>query len=148
MVNPMLPKPRWTPFYEWTRNTLNNFPYARNDTFKRMKMLLAWKNIVRDRFLYIFLRTHWGNSLKFGAMVYRDHLQNWLDFGHSLLIFFLLVALWLSELVKVGVSVYFLENAWEESLEIWCADVFWPHLELITFWPQSVDFPPFGSTLI
>ena len=32
-------------------------------------------------------RIHGGNSLKFGMQMYLDHFQNWLDFGHSLLIF-------------------------------------------------------------
>ena len=30
-------------------------------------------------------------------LMYLDHLQNWLDYGHSLLIFLILVLFWLSE---------------------------------------------------
>ena len=38
----------------------------------------------------IFWRMHGRNSLKFCMLMYPDHLQNWLDFGHSLLIFLIL----------------------------------------------------------
>ena len=37
------------------------------------------------------------NGLKFSMLLYPDHLQNWLDFGYGLLIFFILVAFWFSE---------------------------------------------------
>ena len=37
------------------------------------------------------------NGLKFCMLIYPDHLQNWLDFGHALLIFLIMVPLWLSE---------------------------------------------------
>ena len=42
-------------------------------------------------------RTHGWNSLTFCMLMYPDHLQNWLDFGHGLLIFLFLASLWLSE---------------------------------------------------
>ena len=35
----------------------------------------------------IVLRTHGRSWLKFGMLIYPDHLQNWLDFVHGLLIF-------------------------------------------------------------
>ena len=38
----------------------------------------------------------WRNGLKF-CIMYLDHLQNWLDYGHSLLIFLLLAPVWLRE---------------------------------------------------
>ena len=41
----------------------------------------------------IFWRMHGSNELKFGMLMYPDYLQNWLGFGHSLLI--LLISLWL-----------------------------------------------------
>ena len=37
-----------------------------------------------ERFPDICRRTHGGNGLKFYMLVYLDHLQNWLDYGHSL----------------------------------------------------------------
>ena len=37
------------------------------------------------------------HGLKFHMLMYLDHLQNWLDYIHSLLIFLRLTPLWLSE---------------------------------------------------
>ena len=48
-------------------------------------------------FLGIFRRMHLGNSLKFYMLMYPDHLQNWWDFGHALLIFLIKVPLLLIE---------------------------------------------------
>ena len=42
-------------------------------------------------------RTHGGNGLKFCTQMYLDHLQNWLVYGHGLLIFLILALFWLSE---------------------------------------------------
>ena len=41
--------------------------------------------------------THKGNGLKYGMLLYPDHLQNWLDYGYCLVIFLILVLFWLSE---------------------------------------------------
>ena len=38
-----------------------------------------------------------GNGLNFGMLVYPDHFQNLLNFGHRLLIFLILASFWLSE---------------------------------------------------
>ena len=43
-------------------------------------------------------KLHGGNGLQFCMLMYPDHLQNWLDFGHGLLIFLLLARLWFSEI--------------------------------------------------
>ena len=51
-----------------------------------------------ERFPGILRRTHGGNSLKFCMWMYLGHLKNWLDHGHGLLIFLLLVSLWLIEI--------------------------------------------------
>ena len=37
------------------------------------------------------------NRLKFHMLMYPDHLHNWLDFGHALMISLIMVPLWLSE---------------------------------------------------
>ena len=37
------------------------------------------------------------NSLKYNNLMYLDHLQNWLVYGHGLLIFLILALFWLSE---------------------------------------------------
>ena len=42
-------------------------------------------------------RTHGGNGLKYGMLLYPDHLQNWLAYHYSLLIFVILALFWLSE---------------------------------------------------
>ena len=52
----------------------------------------ACPSVRPSRFPGICRRTHGGNSLKFYMLMYLDHLQNWLVYGYSLLIF-----LWLSE---------------------------------------------------
>ena len=49
------------------------------------------------RFLGICRIMHGGISLKFYMLMYLDHLQNWLVYGHSLLIFLILALFWLSE---------------------------------------------------
>ena len=43
----------------------------------------------------ILLRTHGRNDHKFGMLMYWNHLQGWLDFGHGLLIFLILAQFWL-----------------------------------------------------
>ena len=50
-----------------------------------------------ERFPGICLRMHGGISLKFYMLMYLDHLQNWLVYGHGLLIFLILALFWLSE---------------------------------------------------
>ena len=54
-----------------------------------------------ERFPGICRRTHGGNSLKFCMLMYLDHLQNWLVYGHVLLIFVILALFWLSETGQV-----------------------------------------------
>ena len=49
--------------------------------------------------------------------------------------------------VKFGVSGYFPENPWRKWPEMLHADVSWPPSELISLWPQSVDFSNFGAIL-
>ena len=42
-------------------------------------------------------RTQGGNGMKFYMLMYLVHLQNWLVYGHGLLIFLILAQFWLSE---------------------------------------------------
>ena len=68
-------------------------------------------------------RTHGGNGLKFCMLMYPDHLQNWLDYGHGLLIFLLLAPLWLSETGEIwSFRAFFGERiegmAW--NFACWC----------------------------
>ena len=69
---------------------------------------------------------HGQNGLKFGTLMYLDHLQYWLYFGHSLLICLILAAFYLVKEVKIIVSRHFLESALEEWPEIWHGGVSWP----------------------
>ena len=50
-----------------------------------------------ERFPGICWRMHGGISLKFYMLMYLGHLQNWLVYGHGLLIFLILALFWLSE---------------------------------------------------
>ena len=54
-----------------------------------------------ERFPGICRRTHGGNGMKFCMLMYLGHLQNWLDYGHGLLISLLLALLWLSEMGQI-----------------------------------------------
>ena len=50
-----------------------------------------------ERFPGICRRLHGGISLKFYMLMYLDHLQNWLVYGHGLVIFLILALFGLSE---------------------------------------------------
>ena len=54
-----------------------------------------------ERFPGTSRRTHGGNGLIFCMMVYLVYLQNWLDYGHGLLIFLLLASRWLNEMGQI-----------------------------------------------
>ena len=55
-------------------------------------------------------RTHGGNDLKFCMLLYPGYLQNWLDYGHSFLIFLILVQFWVSEMGQIWGCRAFLEK--------------------------------------
>ena len=61
----------------------------------------ACPSVRPDRFPGISRRTHGGNSLKFCTLMYLDHLQNWLVYGFSLLIFIILALFWLREMGQI-----------------------------------------------
>ena len=50
-----------------------------------------------EKFPGICRRMHGRISLKFYMLMYLDHFQNWLVYGHGLLIFLILALFWLSE---------------------------------------------------
>ena len=64
--------------------------------------LTVLRHVRPERFPGICRRTHGGNGLKFYMLMYLDHLQNWLVYGHSLLIFLILALFWLSETGQIG----------------------------------------------
>ena len=55
--------------------------------------LSAYMSVCPERFPGMSKRMHVSNSLKFGSVIYPDHFQKWLDFGHSILMFLLLMRL-------------------------------------------------------
>ena len=100
------------------------------------------------------------NGMKFCTLMYLDHLQNWLVYGHSLLVFSNFAAIstqWNgSNLGFSGICwkthwanglKFCLENAWREWPEILHADVSWPPSEFVSSGLRSVDFCDFGTIL-
>ena len=68
-------------------------------------------------------RTHGGNGLKFYMLMYLDHLQNWLAYGHGLLIFLILALFWLSETGQIWGFWAFPRERMEEmawNVARWC----------------------------
>ena len=59
------------------------------------------KQIKRVWFSGIFVLMLGKNWLKFGMLIFPDHLQNWLYFAHGLLVFFHLGPFWLSETYQI-----------------------------------------------
>ena len=57
----------------------------------------ACPSVRPERFPGICRRIHGGIGLKFYMLMYLDHVQNWLIYGHDLLIFLILALFWLSE---------------------------------------------------
>ena len=56
-----------------------------------------WSLVRPEKFLSIFWRTYGGHGLKFKMLMYPNHLQSWLDFGYSLVIFLILTQFWHAE---------------------------------------------------
>ena len=93
-----------------------------------------------QRFPCITLRTHGKNGIKFGMLVYSDHLQNWLHFGSSTVDFphyGEILTRWNVSYLGFG---HYLENAWNEWPQIWHAGVPWLLSELNRFWSCYIDF--------
>ena len=76
-----------------------------------------------ERFPGICRRTHWGNGLKLYMLMYLDRLQNWLVYGHGLLIFLILALFWLSETGQIWGFRAFPGERMEEmasNFACWC----------------------------
>ena len=78
---------------EWFWVIRRIFIYSHHNTF----VFFSKMSVRQERFPGISWRTHGGNGLKFCTLIYLDHLQNWLVYGYSLLIFLILALFWLSE---------------------------------------------------
>ena len=66
----------------------------------------------------IFWRTLVRNGLKYGRLMYPDHLRIWLDFGLGLLNFLILLTFWLVKRVRFEVSCIFLRTHWRNGLKL------------------------------
>ena len=92
--------------------------------------------------------------LKYGMLLYPDHLQNGLDYGYGLVIFLILVLFWLSETGQIWGSQAFSgkpieEMAWDFAC--WCILTTFSETGQIwgfqAFWSCSVDFPHYCHPL-
>ena len=83
----------------------------------------ACPSVRLERFPGICRRTHGGNDLKFYTLMSLDHLQNWLVYGHGLLIFLILALFWLNETGQIWGFRAFLGERMEEmawNFARWC----------------------------
>ena len=73
--------------------------------------------------LILFLTAVTSKGRKFDMLMYPDHLENWLDFGHHLLIFFILAAFWLSEtdhICNIWTFSWEHKGGMASNLACWC----------------------------
>ena len=75
--------------------------WSRFGDFSNLGVILTLWNGSNFWFRGISWRTHGRNGLKFCLLMYPEHLQNWLNLGHGLLIFLLLASLWHSETGRI-----------------------------------------------
>ena len=97
--------------------------WPRSVDFHNFGAILTYWNGSNLGFPGISHRTLRGNGLKFCTLMYLDHLQNWLVYGHSLLIFLILAQFWLSETGKIWGCLAFLGERMEEmasNFACWC----------------------------
>ena len=81
-------------------------------------------------------------------LMYLDHFQNWLHYGHSLLIFQILTLIRHSEKGEIwGFQIFSTKKTFREWLEILYFDVSWPPSELVSLWSWFVGVSHFGGIL-
>ena len=100
-----------------------------------------------ERFPGIWRRMFGGNGHKSCMLMYLGHLQNWLDYGHGLLIFQILAPFDFVKRVKCEVSGHLPENAWREWPVILHVDVSGQLSGLVSLWSRFVDISNYGTTL-
>ena len=91
--------------------------------FSYFGAILTWWNGSNLGFPGISRRMHGGNGLKFCTLMYLDHLQNWLVYGHGLLNFLILAQFWLSETGQIWGFRAFPRECMEEmasKFARWC----------------------------
>ena len=97
--------------------------WPRSVDFSNFGAILTLWNGSNLGFPGISQRTHGGNGLKFCTLMYLDHLQNWLVYGHGLLIFLILALFWLSETGQIWGFRAFPGEPMEEmpwNVACWC----------------------------
>ena len=83
---------------EWFWVSRRIFIYSHHNTYVFSLRCPSVRPSVRlERFPGICRGMHKGIGLKFYMLVYLHHLQNWLVYGHGLVIFQILALFWLSE---------------------------------------------------
>ena len=75
--------------------------WPRSVDFSNFGAILTSWNGSNLGFPGISRRTHGGNDLKCCTLMYLDHLQNWLIYGHILLILLILALFWFSETCQI-----------------------------------------------
>ena len=128
-VSGHLPKNAWREWPEilhadvsWPSSELISL-WPRSVDFSNFGTILTWWNGSNLGFPGISRRMHGGNSLKFCTLMYLDHLQNWLVYGHGLLIFLILALFWLSETGQIWGFQAFPGEPMEEmtwNVACWC----------------------------
>ena len=91
--------------------------------FSYFGAILTYWNGSNLGFPAISWRTHGGNGLKFCTLMYLEHLQKWLVYGHGLLIFLILAIFRLSETGQIWGFRAFLGERMEEmawNFAYWC----------------------------
>ena len=109
---------RWS-----TRPTVTVLRHVRPSVRPSVCPSVVCPSVRPERFPGICQRTHGGNGLKFYMLMYLDRVQNWLVYGHGLLIFLILALFWLSVTGQIwGFRAYHGERMEEmtSNLARWC----------------------------
>ena len=81
-------------------------------------------------------------------LLYLGDLQNWLDYGHGLVIFLILALFWLSEMGQIwGFQAISRRRHEGNGLKNLHADLSWPPTEMIALTSWFVDLSNFGAIL-
>ena len=89
----------------------------------------ACPSVRPEKFPGICRRSHGGNGLKFYMLMYLDLLQNWLVYGHGLLIFLILALFWLSETGQIWGFRAFPGERMEKNGLKFCTPMYLDHLQ-------------------
>ena len=130
---------------EWFWVSRRIFVYSHHNTI----VFFSKMSVRPERFPGICRRMSGGNGLKFYMLMYLDRLQNWLVYGHCLLIFLILTLLWLSETGQIWGFRSFPGKHMEEMAWNFCTLMYLDRLQnwlvyghsLLFFYPR----PAYGT---